>query len=45
MFRSQMRWLKRCRAQGGDKPEWMITRVWLALVDMFEEFGPDNFGF
>ncbi|KAF8084311.1 hypothetical protein N665_0725s0008 [Sinapis alba] len=30
---------------GGEKPKWMLTSVWLDLVDMFEEFGPDNFGF
>ncbi|KAG2298803.1 hypothetical protein Bca4012_010307 [Brassica carinata] len=31
--------------QGGNKPLWMLTRVWRDLVDMFEELGPDNFGF
>ncbi|KAL0730373.1 hypothetical protein Bca4012_026466 [Brassica carinata] len=45
LFRFQMRELKRRWAHGGDKPSWMLTRVWLELVHMFEEFGPDNFGF
>ncbi|KAG2327801.1 hypothetical protein Bca52824_010529 [Brassica carinata] len=45
LFRFQMRELKRRWAHGGDKPLWMLTRVWHDLVDMFEEFGPDNFGF
>ncbi|KAL0846805.1 hypothetical protein Bca101_020051 [Brassica carinata] len=40
-----MRELKRRWAHGGDKPSLMLTRVWLELVHMFEEFGPDNFGF
>ncbi|CAN6842963.1 unnamed protein product [Brassica oleracea] len=40
-----MRYLKRTWANGGDKPPWMLTRVWCDLVHMFEEFGPDNFGF
>ncbi|CAN6930846.1 unnamed protein product [Brassica oleracea] len=40
-----MRYLKRTWAIGGNKPPWMLTRVWLDLVHMFEEFGPDNFGF
>lgn len=45
MFRCQMRLLKRRWAHGGEKPAWMLTRVWRDLVHMFEEFGPDNFGF
>ncbi|CAN6898914.1 unnamed protein product [Brassica oleracea] len=45
LFRSQMRHLKSTWANGGDKPPWMLTRVWRDLVHMFEEFGPDNFGF
>ncbi|WZZ77481.1 hypothetical protein YC2023_098053 [Brassica napus] len=45
LFRFQMRYLKRTWAIGGDKPPWMLTRVWRDLVHMFEEFGPDNFGF
>ncbi|CAN6880963.1 unnamed protein product [Brassica oleracea] len=40
-----MRYLKRTWAIGGDKPPWMLTRVWRDLVHMFEEFGLDNFGF
>ncbi|KAL0713544.1 hypothetical protein Bca4012_020522 [Brassica carinata] len=40
-----MRRLKRIWAHGGQKPDWMLTRVWLDLIDMFIEFGPDNFGF
>ena len=40
-----MRLLRRDWALGREKPDWMLTRVWLALVDLFEEFGPDNFGF
>ena len=45
MFRCQIHELKRTWAHGGDKPSWMLTRVWRDLVDIFEEFGPDNFGF
>ncbi|KAG2314516.1 hypothetical protein Bca52824_017638 [Brassica carinata] len=45
LFRFQMLELKRRWAHGGDKPSWMLTRIWRDLVDMFEEFGPDNFGF
>ncbi|KAF8112809.1 hypothetical protein N665_0061s0018, partial [Sinapis alba] len=45
MFRSQMRELKRILVHGGEKPKWMLTSVWLDLVDMFEELGIDNFGF
>ncbi|CAN6891917.1 unnamed protein product [Brassica oleracea] len=45
LFRCQMRHLKSTWANGGDKPPWMLTRVWHDLVHMFEEFGPDNFGF
>ena len=45
MFRCQMRLLKRRWAHGVEKPAWMLTRVWRDLVHMFEEFGPDNFGF
>ncbi|KAG2311487.1 hypothetical protein Bca52824_023044 [Brassica carinata] len=45
LFQFQMRELKRRWAHGGDKPSWMLTRVWRDLVDMFEEFGPDHFGF
>ncbi|WZZ79666.1 hypothetical protein YC2023_100238 [Brassica napus] len=45
VFRCQMRHLKSTWANRGDKPPWMLTRVWHDLVHMFEEFGPDNFGF
>ena len=45
LFRCQMRELKRIWENGGEKPKWMLTSVWLDLLDMFEEFGPDNFGF
>ncbi|KAF8110128.1 hypothetical protein N665_0087s0009 [Sinapis alba] len=45
MFRSQMRELKRIWAHGSEKPKWMLTSVWFDLVDMFEKFGPGNFGF
>ncbi|KAF8053402.1 hypothetical protein N665_1418s0001 [Sinapis alba] len=45
MFCFEMRELKRIWVHGGEKPKWMLTSVWLNLVDMFEEFGPDNFGF
>ncbi|KAL0656653.1 hypothetical protein Bca4012_077237 [Brassica carinata] len=44
-FRCQMRYLKRTWVIGGDKPPWMLTRVWCDLVHMFEEFGPHNYGF
>ncbi|KAL0742465.1 hypothetical protein Bca4012_083978 [Brassica carinata] len=40
-----MRRLKMIWAHGGQKPDWMLTIVWLDLIDMFIEFGPDNFGF
>ncbi|KAG2256497.1 hypothetical protein Bca52824_075791 [Brassica carinata] len=40
-----LRNLKITWANGGDKPPWMLTRVWRDLVHMFEEFGHDNFGF
>ncbi|KAG2277712.1 hypothetical protein Bca52824_060267 [Brassica carinata] len=40
-----MRHLKSTWANGGDKPPWMLTRVWHDLVHKFKEFGPDNFGF
>ena len=42
LFRSQMRRLKWIWAQGGEKPEGMLSRVWLDLTDMFIEFGPDD---
>ncbi|CAN6901104.1 unnamed protein product [Brassica oleracea] len=45
LFRCQMGYLKSTWANGGDKPPWMLTRVWRNLVHMFEEFGPGNFGF
>ncbi|KAF8112107.1 hypothetical protein N665_0067s0027 [Sinapis alba] len=45
MFCFEMCELKRIWAHGGEKPKCMLTSVWLDLVDMFEEFGPDNFGF
>ncbi|KAL0715632.1 hypothetical protein Bca4012_064954 [Brassica carinata] len=45
LFRGEIRRLKRIWAHGGQKPDWMLTRVWLDLIDMFIEFVPDNFGF
>ncbi|KAF8106808.1 hypothetical protein N665_0131s0011, partial [Sinapis alba] len=45
MFRSQMHEFKGIWAHGGEKPKWMLTRVLLDPVDMFEEFGPDIFSF
>ncbi|KAF8085277.1 hypothetical protein N665_0673s0007, partial [Sinapis alba] len=44
LFRTQMFTLNRIWAHGGEKPSWMISRVWLALIDMFDDFGPNNFG-
>ncbi|CAN8321136.1 unnamed protein product [Cochlearia groenlandica] len=43
IFRDHMRTLKRIWFHGGEKPEGMTTRVWLALVELFDELGPDNF--
>ncbi|KAL0864570.1 hypothetical protein Bca101_043688 [Brassica carinata] len=45
LFRGEMRRLKRIWAYGGQKTEWMLARVMLDLIEMFIEFGPDNFGF
>ncbi|CAG7885793.1 unnamed protein product [Brassica rapa] len=44
LFRCQMRHLRWTWSEGGEKPTWMLTSVWLDLCHMFEEFGPDNFG-
>uniref|UniRef100_M4F096 Uncharacterized protein n=1 Tax=Brassica campestris TaxID=3711 RepID=M4F096_BRACM len=44
LFRCQMRHLRWTWLEGGEKPTWMLTSVWLDLCHMFEESGPDNFG-
>nr|VDD11762.1 unnamed protein product [Brassica rapa] len=44
LFRCQMRHLRWTWSEGGEKPTWMLTSVWLDLCHMFEESGPDNFG-
>ncbi|CAN7105710.1 unnamed protein product [Brassica rapa subsp. narinosa] len=44
LFRCQMRHLRWTWLEGGEKPTWMLTSVWLDLCHMFEEPGPDNFG-
>jgi hypothetical protein len=39
-----MRVFRSIWARGGEKPSWVKDRVWFALIDMFDELGPDNFG-